>query len=158
MQSKLNITEFRNKLKNSTKIGNPQLKFFTPFSLFFHDSSKSFYGLYNESTFSLTSNLKITQISYKLRGSYKVVNGKLQIRYKIFPKFKYQYHFWIFCLMCGFAMLVFINIAMFKNNKTSDLLAINPLFIFILYYGFFTTIRAKKKLEKKFIEIFEIYI
>lgn len=156
MQSKLNISEFRNKLKNSTKIGHPQLKFLTPFSLFFYDSSKPFYGLYNESTFSLTSNLKVTQTSYKVRGSYKVVNGKLQIQYKIFPKFKYQYYFWIFWLMTGFAMLVFINIAMLNNNKGSDLLAINPLVIFMLYYGFSTMVRGKRKLEKKFKEIFEI--
>lgn len=156
MKSKLSISEFRNKLKNSTKIGHPQLKIFSPFSLFFYDSSKPFYGLYDESTFSLTSNLGFTQNSYKVKGSYKVINGKLQIQYKMFPKFKYQYYFWIFWLICGFAMLVFINIGMLSNDKGSDLLVINPFFIFMLCFGFFTTVRAKRKLEKKFIEIFEI--
>ena len=157
MQSKLNISDFKNKLKNSTKIGHPQLKFFTPFSLFFFDSSKPFYGLYDDSTFSLTSNLKVTQTLYIVRGNYKNVNGELQIQYKIFPRFKYQYHFWMLWVVCFFVLLIFINIKMLNNSKESDLLAINSLSILMLCYGFFMSFIGKRNLKKKIIQVFEIY-
>lgn len=157
MQSKLNIIGFRDKLKTYTKIGHPNLKFFSPLSLFFNYSTKPFYGLYDESNFSLTSNLRVTQTLYKIKGSYKSINGELQIEFKIFPRFKYHYHFWILWLMCFFAFLIFINIEILNNNSGNDLSVINILFVLMLCYGFFMSHIGQRNLKKKFIKVFEIH-
>ena len=107
MQSKLNITEFREKLKSSTKIGHPQLKINTPLNLFFFDSSKSFYGRYNDTTFYITLNYRITHSSYVIKGNYKLFNKKLQIQYEIIPKIKFQKYFLLLWLACGIGMFFF---------------------------------------------------
>ena len=45
MKSKIDITEFRNRLKENTKVGSPKLKVeWGIFSFFFSDNSKYFYG------------------------------------------------------------------------------------------------------------------
>lgn len=46
MKSKLNITEFRNRMRENMKVGSPKFKL-SPFGFFtmFGDNSKPFYGL-----------------------------------------------------------------------------------------------------------------
>ena len=57
MKSKLNITEFRNRLKENTKIGSPKLKAeWGILSIFFADNSKCFYGKFDNSTFEIIKN------------------------------------------------------------------------------------------------------
>lgn len=156
MKSELNISEFRDILKNKTKNGHPKLKFFTPFSWFFNDSAKPFYGLYDDFAFSLTSNLKTNQSMFIVRGNYKLVNGKLKIEYKIVPRYKYQYHFWTFCIAWFIILLSFINVQLLKNNQEINLWPINFLSISMLCFGIFRTINGKRNLKKNFNKSFQI--
>ena len=156
MRSKFNISEFRDKLKNSTKVGHPSLKFFTPWSLLFYNESKVFFGLYDETTFSLTSNLKIAQSLFKIKGNYRVHGGKLEIKYEVLPRFKYQYHFWTLCMIYGLGVIIYINATQFDKINGNDLMIVNIFFILLSGFGFLMILRGKKKLEKKFLQIFEI--
>lgn len=56
MKSKIDIAEFRNRLKDNTKIGSPKLKIPLGFFSIFTDNSKSFYGNFDNSNFELTTN------------------------------------------------------------------------------------------------------
>jgi hypothetical protein len=154
MQSKLNITEFREKLKSSTKIGHPQLKINTPLNLFFFDSSKSFYGRYDDTTFYLTLNYRITRSSYLIKGNYKFVNKKLQIQYEIFPKFKYQKYFLLLWLACGIGMIIYINLTF--SNKNNVMIP-NLFLLLMLIFGSLNYKFSKRIIEKKFRKTFEIY-
>jgi hypothetical protein len=158
MESKLNTTEFRNKLKSVTKIGHPRLKL-SPFAMFsmFGDSSKTFYGLYDDSTFSLTSNFRTNATPYILRGSYKTENGKLQIHYKIVPRHKYQLYWWIFVLVLGFSVFNSFIIQS-KNNESisTNFYIMNTFLIFMAIYAYLDITRKKRKLERNFVEIFEV--
>ena len=155
MQSKLNITEFREKLKSSTKIGHPQLKINTPLNLFFFDSSKSFYGRYDDTTFYITLNYRITHSSYVIKGNYKLFNKKLQIQYEIIPKFKYQKYFILLWLACGIGMLFFIN---FKFGNKNDIMIPNLFLLLMLICGSIHYKLSKITIENKFRKTFEIYV
>ncbi|MFA9189658.1 hypothetical protein [Flavobacterium magnesitis] len=154
MQSKLNITEFREKLQSSIKNGHPQLKIITPFNLFFFDSSKSFYGRYDDTTFYLTLNYRIAHSSYLIKGNYKFVNNKLQIQYEIFPKFKYQKYFLLLWLACGIGMIAYINL---KFGDKNDVMIPNLFLLIMLICGSLHYKFSKRIIEKKFRKIFEIY-
>ena len=157
MQSNINITEFRNRLKNNTKIGHPKLKL-SPFAMFsmFGDSSKIFYGLYDDYSFSLTSNFRTSPTYYIVRGNYKTVNEKLQIQYNIAPRYKYQIYWWVFISIIGFA--VFNSLLLTGRNKPDSEVPIiaNLFFIFMATYAYLNITRKRRKLEKNFIEIFEV--
>ena len=154
MQSKLNVTEFKEKLKNSIKIGHPQLKINTPFNLFFFDSSKSFYGRYDDSTFYLTSNLRFSHSYYVIKGNYSFLNKKLQIRYEIFPNFKYQKYFLLFWLVCGIGMITYINLTFGNKN---DVMISTIFILMMLIFGSLHYKLSKRIIEKKFRKAFEIY-
>lgn len=154
MQSKLNITEFREKLKSSTKIGYPQLKINTPLNLFFFDSSKSFYGRYDDTTFYITLNYRITHSSYVIKGNYKLFNKRLQIRYEIIPKFKHQKYFLLLWLVCGIGMLIYINL---KFGNKNGIMITNIFLLLMLICGSFHYKLGKRTIEKKFRKTFEIY-
>ena len=157
MQSNLNVIEFKNKLKNNVKIGHPKLKFFTPISLFFYDSSKPFYGRYDDSMFSLTSNLKVAQTFFILRGHYKIVDKKLDIQFEVLPRLKYQSYWWTFCIVIGFVGLVYLNITKLSESNKSDLIVIDIFYMFLVSFGILYLILGKRNLKKKFIKVFEIY-
>ena len=157
MQSKLNVTEFRNRLKNLTKIGHPKLKL-SPFAMFsmFGDSSKTFYGLYDDSSFSLTSNFRTNPTPYIVRGSYKTINGKLQIQYMISPRHKYQFYWWIFVSVLGFVVFNSLLLSDHSESSSKNLLIINTFLIFMISYAYINITRKRRKLEKNFMGIFEI--
>lgn len=154
MKSNLNITEFRDRLKCSIKKGHPKLKINTPFNLLFFDSSKSFYGRYDDSTFYITSNLRFSQSYYLIKGKYELVNKKLQIEYEILPKFKYQKYFLTLWLICGIGMITYINFS-FGNINNAMIVSI---FIFLMsIFGVLHYNLSKKIVENKFRKTFEIY-
>ena len=157
MQSSVNITEFRNRLKGNTKIGHPKLKL-SPFAIFsmFGDSSKIFYGLYDDNSFSLTLNFRTSPTYYIMRGSYTAVNEKLQIQYNIVPRYKYQIYWWVFISVLGF--VVFNSLLWMGHNKPdSEVPIIVNLFLFFMVtFAYITITRKRRKLEKNFLEIFEI--
>ena len=157
MQSNINLAEFRNRLKNNTKIGHPKLKL-SPFAMFlvFGDSSKIFYGLFDDHSFSLTSNFRTSPTYFILRGSYKTENGKLKIKYDIAPRHKYQIYWWIFVPILGFIVFNYLLLSG-KNKPDSEVpIIVNLFLMFMVIYGYLSITWKRKKLEKNFIEIFEI--
>jgi len=67
MTSKIDITEFRNRLKGNTKIGSPKLKIPMGFFSIFTDNSKCFYGNFDNSTFELIKNSNFSPGFYFLK-------------------------------------------------------------------------------------------
>ncbi|MBC7523956.1 MAG: hypothetical protein H7239_05910 [Flavobacterium sp.] len=157
MQSNLTLAEFRNRLTNFTKIGHPKLKL-SPFAVFsmFGDSSKTFYGLFDDNTFSLTSNFRTDPTYYILRGSYKTVNGKLEVQYELAPRHKYQLYWWIFIPVLGFVVFNSILLSTYNESISELPLIINMFLIFMVTYAYININTKRKKLEKNFMKIFEI--
>ena len=157
MESKLNISEFRAKLKNSTKIGHPKLKL-SPFGIFsmFGEFSKKFYGFFDDSTFYLTRNFRVSQTPFIIKGNYKTINRELRVQYKIEPRYKYQHLWRRFVSIFGFTIF---NISIFSNPKGFQIetfIMVNIFLLFMVSYGYWNIVQGKKKLEKSFIELFEI--
>ncbi len=157
MHSHLSLSEFRSTLQAKTKQGHPKLKFVTPFSWLFRDSSKPFYGLYDAHTFSLTSNGAFSHSPFVLRGSYKLENARLQVNYTVGPRFAWQYWFWGLWVVavCGFMM--YINRMLYATTQSDNLIPIDCFFVFLLGFAVLTTLRSRKKLEQKFKQVFQIY-
>ena len=157
MHSNLNIAEFRNRLKNFTKTGHPKLKL-SPFAIFsmFGDSSKTFYGLFDDVTFSSTSNFRINPTYYILRGNYKTLNGKLEVKYELVPRHKYQLYWWIFIAVLGFVVFNSMLLSNHSESSSELPLIVNMFLFFMITYAYLNITRKRKKLEKNFINIFEI--
>jgi hypothetical protein len=156
MKSKLNITEFRNRLKENTKIGRAELKLSLGiFSIFFL-SSKSFYGNFDDSSFRLTENYNFTSGFYLLKGKYQNINNKVKLNYTIEPMSKIGM-IWLkyipFVAIIGFNSFFFFNL---KNVPNNIYIVFNLFFAFIIFHSRWNIKRKKKNLEQKFIEIFEI--
>ena len=159
MKSKLNISEFRNKLEEKFKIGSPKLKL-SPFGFFtmFGGISKTFYGNFDDSTFRLTMNSAITPTFYILKGEYKNTNNTLNVNYTVEPNSKFQI-VWMkfFPIIALFASNLFFLV----NSRKTPIevyIAFNSFIIFIIFFSRWDINRKKKNLEKKFIEIFELII
>ena len=156
MISKLNISEFREKLKVNTKIGMPELKAtFGIFSIFFLNS-KNFYGTFDDLTFRLSLNYNFTSDYYILKGKYQNIDNKLKINYTVEPLSKIGI---IWIRYFPFVALIGVNFFFFLNSKNlpKEVLIISNLFIvFIIFFSRWDIKRKKKKLERKFIEIFRI--
>jgi len=157
MKSKLSVFQFRNRIKENTKIGSPKFKssvfgFFT----IFDRSSETFYGLIDDSNFRLTTNTTIYPNYHILSGKYKNANGELYIDYKIEPISKFRSIGMKYFLL---AILLAFNIHFFLIEKNAPILvgiAFNLFGAAIILFSSWDIRRRKKKLEKAFIEIFEI--
>jgi amino acid transporter len=156
MKSKLNIIEFRNRLKENTKIGRPELQLSLGILSIFFLSSKSFYGNFDDSTFQLTKNYNFTSGFYLLKGKYQNIDNKVKLNYIIEPMSKIGI-IWLkyfpFVAMIGFNSFFFFNI---KNAINEVYIVFNLFIVFIIFYSRWDIKRKKKNLEQKFIEIFEI--
>ena len=68
MKSKIDITEFRNRLEDNTKIGSIKLKIPLGFFSIFNNNSKYFYGKFDNSTFEVIKTipgLKVIKLTLK---------------------------------------------------------------------------------------------
>ncbi|MBF4493759.1 MULTISPECIES: hypothetical protein [unclassified Flavobacterium] len=159
MKSKLEATEFRNKIKSNTVIGNPKLKYISPFWLFriFEGISKPFYGNFDDSTFRLTINTAILPTFYTIKGNYKTANRTLNISYTIEPTHKLSI-IWI----KYFPIIAFVlaNSVLISQEKIplQVYLFFNLFIVFSTFYTKWRTKQEMKNLERKFNEIFEIII
>lgn len=156
MKSKLNITEFRDRLKLNTKIGTPELKVnFGLFSIFL-DHSKYFYGNFDDATFRLSINSNFITKIYILRGKYKNTDSKINLNYTIEPRSKLGI-IWIkyfpFVFLIGFNCFVCFNL---KSTPDDVIIAFNSFLIFIIFISRWQLKSEKKNLELKFNKIFEI--
>ena len=157
MKSKLNINEFRNRIKENFKIGSPKLKL-SPFAIFsiFGGISKTFYGNFDDSTFQFTMNYTISPTFYIIKGKYKNTNNKLNVSYTVEPNSKFQI---VWMKFFPFISLFASNlIFLLSSRKTPNevYIACNTFIVFITLFSRWDIKRKKKNLEQKFIEIFEI--
>lgn len=157
MKSKLHINEFRKKLEENIAIGNPEIKIIG-FGIFtiFNGFSKRFYGKFDKSTFQITSNSTMFPTSYIIKGTYKSNNQDLIINYAVEPFSKFQgIYFKIFPIIS----MSLINLVLFnerENISTRSFIVVNIFGILFNVFGIWLVNKKKKRLEKKFVEIFEI--
>ncbi|MFG4003955.1 hypothetical protein [Flavobacterium aquidurense] len=157
MESKLSLSEFRARLTNNTEIGslNAQLNLFRIFPRF--GGIKPFYGLFDDKSFRLTLNSPTSPTYFVLRGKYKNVDNVVKISYIIEPNSKFQL-LWVrfFPVVCLIAINVFF---LFFGRGLRKASTIVSLFLLILiFYSRWKEERKWKKLEQKFIRIFEIRV
>ena len=157
MKSKLNITQFRNRIKENTKIGSPKFKL----SLFggltiFGDNSKLFYGLIDDSNFRLTANATLSPTLYIIVGKYRSVNNELNINYTMEPGSKFLLA-WVknFPFIALFAVNIFFLLIL-KKVPIEVFIIFNLFIVFVTLFSRWDIKRKKKNLEQKFIEIFEL--
>jgi hypothetical protein len=157
MKSKLSIAQFRNRMKENTKIGSPKFKssLFGVFTVF-DGSSEAFYGLVDDSNFRLTINTTLYPSFHILKGRYKNVNNELYIDYIIEPGYKFL-SIWVKYFPYVFFFVVNILFLFSLNNTPIMVIAVFNLFlVFIIFFSRWDINQKKKKLEKKFKEVFEI--
>jgi hypothetical protein len=155
MKSKLDITEFRNRLKENTKIGSPKLKIPLGFFSVFTDNSEYFYGNFDNSTFELIKNSNFSPYLYFLKGTYKKDEKNLNVNYRLEPvgkiRITYVKYFPII------ALIVFNSIFYFEMKPPIEIYIIfNVLIVFITIFSRLNIKWQNKKLERKFNKIFEI--
>jgi hypothetical protein len=155
MKSKIDITEFRNRLKNNTKIGSPKLKIPLGFFSIFTDSSKYFYGKFDNSTFEIIKNSNFFPSFYFLKGTYKNIEKSLTVNYTIEPVGKLRIAW----------LKYFPIIALITCNSIFYLQAKPPIEIYIIFNLFIVFIsivsklnikRQNRNLKRKFNRMFEI--
>jgi hypothetical protein len=155
MTSKLSIAEFRTILKNNTEIGYPKVKR-NPFVVFAgFGGTKPFYGLFDDKTFRLTINSAVSPTFYMVKGKYKNVNNVLKIDYVVEPNSKFQLIWAEYAPIVG---IIAINIffLLFAKGLRRASTIVNLFLLFMAFYSRWKTERKRKKLEQKFIKIFEI--
>jgi hypothetical protein len=155
MKSKIDITEFRNRLKDNMKIGSPKLKIPLGFLSIFVDNSKTFYGNFDKSTFEIITNSNFYPSFYFLKGTYKNTEKNLIVNYSIEPVGKLRIA-WI----KYFPIIAFImcnSIFYFQVKPPIEIYLIFD--AFIVFISIFSRLNIRwqnKKLERKFNKIFEI--
>ena len=156
MESKLSLSQFRERLKNNTEIGSPKLKL-SPFGVLFSlfsGKSKSFYGLFDDKSFRLTMNYTTSPTFFIIKGQYKIINKTLIINYNIesSPRF---YLVWI--KFFPIIALILINILFFFSEVQKEgFILPNVALLFMLFFFRWDIKQKRKNIENKFIEIFEI--
>ena len=155
MKSKIDITEFRNRLKDNTKIGSPKLKIPLGFFSIFTDNSKCFYGDFDESTFRLIKNSNFFSTLYFLKGTYKKTEKNLIVNYTLEPVGKFRIA-WVkyFPIV---ALIMFNSVFYFEIKPPIKIYIIFN--VFIVFIPFLSRLKIEwqnRKLKRKFNKIFEI--
>lgn len=155
MTSKLSLSEFRSRLKNNTEIGSVKVKLstFRVFPMF--GRTKPFYGLFDDKSFRLTLNSEVSPTIYVIKGKYKNINNVLQVDYVIEPNSKFQLIWVEYSPILGILAINIFFLFFAKGLRRASTI-INLFLLFMAFYSRWKTERKRKKLEKKFVEIFEI--
>lgn len=160
MISNHEISEFEEKFKELTKIGNPSLKG-NPLAVFsLNFSQKPFYGYVNQSGFRITKNANIIVIPYLIAGEFKKKGNRTEVKYEIIPmKFGY---YWIRIFPVIFNILGLIALVInYKSIEFETLNFAKVLFVLLLIEVFFLlpliiTEILKARFEKKFLKELKI--
>lgn len=155
MKSKIDITEFRNRLKKNTKIGSPRLKIPLGFFSLFTKNSKYFYGNFDNSTFEIIKNSNFFPSFYFLKGTYKNIEKSLIVNYTIEPLGKLRIAYIKYFPII--ALIIFNFIFYFQVKLPIEIYIIFNLFIvFISIISRLNIIRQNRNLKRKFNKMFEI--
>ncbi len=155
MVSKFNITEFIERLKRNTKLGNPKIKG-TPFALISRagESDKFFFGTYNKTKFKLTENATFFSTPYTISGEFNPKNNtKTEIIYEVKP-IGFGYYWLKYMPIFG---IILFNLILY--TQSAPLIAyqmMNPIVFSFIVFSRFYMWRKKNKLEANFKRIFEI--
>ncbi|KRD58043.1 hypothetical protein ASE40_17025 [Flavobacterium sp. Root935] len=155
MESKLSIAEFRTRLKDNTEIGSPkellgQSRIF-PLS----GPIKPFYGFFDDRSFSLTVNSAKSSAVFLVKGNYENINNRLQINYNVEPVSTLQYA-WVKYAPIVLILAINIFFLFFAKGLRRASTIVNLFLLFMAFYSRWKEERKRKKLEEKFIRIFEI--
>jgi hypothetical protein len=155
MESKLSLSEFRARLQNNTEIGSLKvnLSLFRLFPKF--GGMKPFYGLFDDKSFRLTINSTTSPTYFIVKGNYKNVNNVLKINYTVEPNSKAQL---IWAYYSPIILIVAINLffLIFAKGLRRASTIVNLFLLFMAFYSRWKEERKRKKLEQKFVRIFEI--
>ncbi|RED26788.1 hypothetical protein BD847_0713 [Flavobacterium cutihirudinis] len=155
MRSKLSVTEFRARLKNNTEIGSVKVKLssFRIFPRF--GGSKPFYGHFDDTDFRLTLNSELSPTIFVIKGKYKSVDSALKLDYIVEANSKFQ-SIWV--EYSPIVLIVAINLffLFFGKGLRKASTIVNLFLLFMAFYSRWKANRRKKKLEQKFLKIFEI--
>ncbi len=155
MKSKIDITEFRNRLKENTKIGSPKLKIPLCFFSLFTKNSKYFYGNFDNSTFEIIKNSNFFPSFYFLKGTYKNIEKSLIVNYTIEPLGKLRIAYIKYFPVI--ALIIFNSIFYFQAKPPIEIYILSNLFIvFISIISRLNIIRQNRNLKRKFNKMFEI--
>jgi hypothetical protein len=155
MKSKLDISEFRNRLKVNTKIGSPKLKIPLVFFSIFTDTSKCFYGSFDNSTFGIVQNNDFFPSLYFLKGTYKLTEQHLTVNYHLEPVGKIRLAWVKYFPIIAF--LVFNSIFYFQEGIPTKIYVFFN--IFIAFISIISRLFIKwqnRNLIRKFDKIFEL--
>jgi len=155
MESKLSLAEFRARLINNTEVGSLKVNLST-FRLFpIFTGTKPFYGLFDDKSFSLTLNSATSPTIFIVKGKYKNVNNVLKVDYVVEPNSKLQLIWAEYAPVIG---IIVINLffLFFAKGLRRGTTIINLFLLVMAFYSRWKTERRRKKLEQKFIRIFEI--
>ena len=155
MISKINITEFRERLNKNTKLGNPKIKG-TPFAVLTiaGESEKPFFGTFNKTKFKLTENATLFPTPFTISGEINPKNDEeTVIIYEVLP-IGFGYYWLKYMPIIG--IFVF-NLILYSQSAPLKVFQIMNLFMFgLIVYSRFYMWRKKNKLETNFKRIFEI--
>lgn len=156
MISKLNKSEFTKRLKQNTKIGDPNSKG-TPFAILkmFGQTKEKFYGEFTTSNFRLTKNATFLPIPYIFEGKLKSKsNSSTEVLLKIKPI--WFGYLWIRILptfaLISINLLFIIN----GNNIEPEIFITVNIFLAFMFTPILIKIKLKNKLLKDFYKTFEI--
>lgn len=155
MESKLSLSEFRTRLKDSTEIGSlkAQVNLFRVFPQF--GGIKPFYGLFDDKSFTLTINSTTSPTYFTIKGKYKNVNNILKVNYIIVPNSKFQL-LWVRFSPVVFLIALNVFFLFFGRGLRRATTIVSLFMLIIIFYSRWKEERKRKKLEQKFISIFEI--
>lgn len=155
MESRLSLLDFRERLKNNTEIGSPktalgQVRIF-PIS----GVIKPFYGFFDDNSFSLTVNSTKSSTNFIIRGKYESINNRLRVDYIVEPGNKYH-QFWVYYSPIILILAINIFFLFFARGLRRASTIVNLFLLFMAFYSRWNEERKRKKLEQKFMSIFEI--
>ncbi len=156
MTSKLGLSDFKNRLSNHTKIGDPKIKG-TPFAIFtiFGQSGKKFYGDFDNSSFQLTENASFFPLPYVIKGTFKSQNNsETRLSYKIKP----IWFGFLWVRILPILALILINGILLTQNQRieTEIILIINIFLLFMFLPILILNYKKKRMEKEFREIFKI--
>ncbi|KFF04366.1 hypothetical protein [Flavobacterium reichenbachii] len=155
MKSKLSITEFRARLNNNIEIGSVKVKLST-FRLFPRfGGSKPFYGHFDDTDFRLTLNSELSPTIFVVKGKYKSVDNLLKLDYIVEPNSKFQ-SIWVEYFPIVLIVAINLFFLFFGKGLRRASTIVNLFLLFMAFYSRWKENRKKKKLEQKFLRIFEI--
>lgn len=155
MESKLSLAEFRARLQHNTEIGSLKATFGQVRVFPLSGAVKPFYGLFDDKSFHLTINSISSSTPFSIKGKYKNINNTLKVDYVVELNNKFQL---LWSRYFPIVLILAINIffLFFARGLRRASTIVNLFLLFMAFYSRWNEEKKRKKLEQKFLRIFEI--